>query len=85
MSKYLTVEEEQAFWTELFAVTFRYAQKRGAATQVSLHPVEGLQKRLCRCDSSCRPAANRAVCPSLLFPGRRIEMCRFECDSLEHS
>jgi len=44
MSKYLTVEEEQAFWTELFAVTFRYAQKRGAATQVSLHPVEGLQK-----------------------------------------
>jgi hypothetical protein len=44
MSKYLTVEEEQAFWTELFAVTFRYAQKRGAATQVSLHPVEGLKK-----------------------------------------
>jgi hypothetical protein len=28
MSKYLSVEEEQVFWTELFAVTFRYEQRR---------------------------------------------------------
>jgi hypothetical protein len=28
MSKYLSVEEERVFWTELFAVTFRYEQRR---------------------------------------------------------
>jgi hypothetical protein len=31
MNKYLSIEEQQAFWTELFAVTIRYEQRRGGA------------------------------------------------------
>ena len=28
MNKYLSIEEQQAFWTDLFAVTIRYERRR---------------------------------------------------------
>jgi hypothetical protein len=36
MNKYLSIEEQQAFWTELFSVTIRYEQMRGGATEACL-------------------------------------------------
>jgi hypothetical protein len=36
MNKYLSIEEQQAFWTELFSVTIRYEQRRGGAMEACL-------------------------------------------------
>jgi hypothetical protein len=36
MNKYLSIEEQRAFWTELFSVTIRYEQKRGGAMEACL-------------------------------------------------
>jgi len=48
MKKYLSIEEKQAFWTELFAVTIRYEQRRGGPIEGCLDLVsaeEGLAHR----------------------------------------
>jgi len=36
MNKYLSIEEQRAFWTELFSVTMRYEQRRGGAMEACL-------------------------------------------------
>jgi hypothetical protein len=33
MNKYLSIEEQRAFWTDLFAVTIRYEQRRCAGNR----------------------------------------------------
>jgi hypothetical protein len=40
MSKYLSVEEEQTFWAELFAITARYRQRRGFRDETLRRGVE---------------------------------------------
>ena len=44
MNKYLSIEEQQAFWTDLFAVTFRYEQRRYAAAETYPDSSEGLHQ-----------------------------------------
>jgi hypothetical protein len=41
MNKYLSLEEQQAFWTDLFAVTIRYEQRRYAAAETYPDSIEG--------------------------------------------
>jgi len=42
MNKYLSIEEQRTFWTDLFAVTIRYEQRRRAATETYPDSGEGL-------------------------------------------
>ena len=44
MNKYLTIEEQRAFWTELFAVTIRYEQRRRVATKTYPDSAEELHQ-----------------------------------------
>ena len=44
MNKYLSIEEQRAFWTDLFAVTIRYEQRRCAATETYPDSGEGLHQ-----------------------------------------
>jgi hypothetical protein len=44
MNKYLSIEEQRAFWTDLFAVTIRYEQRRCAATETYPDSSEGLHQ-----------------------------------------
>jgi hypothetical protein len=41
MNKYLSAEEQRAFWTDLFTVTIRYEQRRCAATETYTDSGEG--------------------------------------------
>ena len=48
MNKYLAIEEQRTFWTDLFAVTIRYEQRRRAATETYPDSGEGLHQENAR-------------------------------------
>ena len=57
MNKYLAIEEQRTFWTDLFAVTIRYEQRRRAATETYPDSAEGLRQDVARiADQSTRIA-----------------------------
>jgi hypothetical protein len=57
MNKYLSIEEQRAFWTDLFAVTIRYEQRCRAATETCPDSGEELHQRDARiADHSTRVA-----------------------------
>jgi hypothetical protein len=41
MNKFLSIEEQEVFWAQLFAVTIRYEQRRGGATEACLNLASG--------------------------------------------
>ena len=44
INRYLSIEEQRAFWTELFAVTIRYEQRRGGAMEECLDLFSGQEQ-----------------------------------------
>ena len=44
MNKHLSIEEQRTFWTDLFAVTIRYEQRRRAATETYPDSAEELHQ-----------------------------------------
>ena len=74
MNKYLSIEEQRAFWTDLFAVTIRYEQRRRAVTEACPDSGEGLHQDDARIPDHFTWIAQDPVSSALrLFPTAELE------------